>query len=27
MVRAKAERKEAKLAAELRAKGYTVWQN
>jgi hypothetical protein len=27
MVRAEAERKEAKLAEELRAKGYTVWQN
>jgi hypothetical protein len=27
MVRAEAERKEAQLAAELRAKGYTVWQN
>jgi hypothetical protein len=26
MVRAEAERKEAELAAELRAKGYTVWQ-
>jgi hypothetical protein len=26
MVRAEAERKEAQLAAELRAKGYTVWQ-
>jgi hypothetical protein len=27
MVRTEAERKEAQLAAELRAKGYTVWQN
>jgi hypothetical protein len=27
MVRTEAERREAQLAAELRAKGYTVWQN